>query len=170
LRRLVLVLLLALSACRQRPQPSALVEEPLEAAIAIRMADPQAQGQLLSGFHEIEQGAWRWTEREFAVTLRAPFLASQRGAVLKMAFAVPAPIVKLGPLTLKATVNGVDLPPERYTSDDKYEFVREVPPSAFGEDNAKIVFSTDRFLVPGGNDKRELSVIVESIALEPVKD
>jgi hypothetical protein len=169
-RRLVLALILIAAACRQRPQPAAIIDEPVEPATAIRMSDPQAEPQLLAGFHQIEQNAWRWTAREFAVSLRGPFLASQRGAVLHLVFSIPEPINKLGPLTLKATVGGIALPPERYAAAGKTEYVREVPPSAFTSDMVKIEFATDRFLPPGPVDKRELSVIVEEIALEPVRD
>lgn len=157
-------------ACRQRPQAVAVIEEPLEAPTAIRVADPSVEPQLLAGFHQIEQGAWRWTQREFAVSLRGPFLASQRGAMLHLAFTIPDPVAKLGPLTMKASAGGVPLAPERYTAAGKYEYVREVPPSAFADDPVKIEFTTDRFLPPGPVDKRELSVIVESVALEPVRN
>lgn len=142
----------------------------MEAATAIRTGDPQVESQLLSGFHQIEQGAWRWAAHQFSVSLRGPFLASQRGAVLHLGFAIPDPIVKLGPLTITASVGGVALPPERYTEAGKFELVREVPPSAFAADPVKIEFTTDRFLPPNATDKRELSVVVQSIALEPVRD
>lgn len=170
MRRLALLLLLALAACRQRPQAIEIIEEPVEAPTAIRVADPTVESQLLSGFHQIEQGAWRWVAHEFAVSLRGPFLASQRGAVLRLQFTIPDPIRKLGPLTLKASAGGVPLSPERYTEGGKLEYVREVPPSAFASDPVKIEFTTDRFLTPGNADKRELSIVVESVGLEPVRD
>jgi hypothetical protein len=146
------------------------VEGPIEAALAIRMGDPQSESQLLSGFHQIEHGAWRWAAHEFSVSLRAPFLAMQRGAVLRMSFVVPEAIIKLGPVTLQAKVGGVTLPPERYTSHGKHEFVRPAPPSAFVDDPVTVSFVSDRFIPPGTSDLRELALIVESIALEPVRD
>ena len=69
------VLLLALSpGCKKRDP---IKTEPTDESGAtlrpvIKMSDPQAAIQLLKGFHDIEQSAWRWTASQFVVALKTP--------------------------------------------------------------------------------------------------
>ena len=44
----------------------------------LNMGDPKVESQLVTGFHGIEAGAWRWTEKQFTVALRTPFGAARR--------------------------------------------------------------------------------------------
>ena len=44
--------------------------------------DPAFAGHFTSGFYDIEANAWRWTNKEFAVTLNPPLHAEERGAQL----------------------------------------------------------------------------------------
>src|SRR5947209_15907618 len=58
-------------------------------ASIINAADTRTAPQLLKGFYDVEQNAWRWTMGKFSVTLRPPLNAPQRGATLVVKFAIP---------------------------------------------------------------------------------
>ena len=38
-------------------------------ATTVQVADPKMAAQLVSGFHGVENGSWRWTQRQFTVAL-----------------------------------------------------------------------------------------------------
>src|ERR1035441_843948 len=83
---LVLVALaLAPVACKKKKVRVAGADEeaPLMQSV-LRMSDAKIEPQLVKGFHGIEAGAWRWTEKQFTVALRPPFGASQKGAKLSV--------------------------------------------------------------------------------------
>lgn len=172
MRRLIcaLALLAVLSACRRRPEPPSASEGPANPSSVVRTADPQAEAQLLSGFHEVEQNAWRWAAHSFSVSLRAPALSLQRGATLRLVFAAPEVVIARGPVTIRAVAAGVELKPETYPTAGRFEYVRSIPASVFIDDPIQVDFTTDRFVPPNDIDKRELSVIVESIVLETIAD
>ncbi len=146
------------------------MEGPVQASSGIRVADPQAASQLLSGFHEVEHGSWRWAAHEFAVTLSPPAQAIHDGGTLRLKFGLPGPVMKNGPVTLSGTVGSIQLAPQRFDAPGNFEYVRDVPPEAFIDDALRVSFATDRFLPPGNGDQRELALIVESISLETKKD
>src|SRR5260221_6155459 len=80
-----------------------------------RGATPATTSQLLSGFYEIENEAWRWTAGKFSVRLRPPRQASRKGATLQLKFSVPeVAIAKLKSVGLEATLNGKTLGRETY--------------------------------------------------------
>ena len=83
----------------------------------LNMGDPKVEPQLVKGFHGVEAGAWRWTEKQFTVALRPPFGASQKGAKLTVKLTVPpVTIEKLKSISLSATAGGTALPPETYST------------------------------------------------------
>lgn len=163
-------LLASLSCCRAPESvPVETIEEPAVSDLApmVHAADPKAAFQLARGFHEIEQNAWRWTTKEFAVTLRPPLRASEKGAILRLKLAVPeAALQRLKAVTLSARLGGIDLDPETYSKPGEYVYTREVPPSALGGDAVSVEFSLDKAIPPGDVDQRELGVIVTSVGLE----
>jgi hypothetical protein len=160
-------LLLAAPACKHRKvQIIETVEEAPHLASTVRMGDPAVAAQLTGGFYGIEAGAWRWTGRQFAVTLRPPTHAAQQGAVLELHLTVPRPSIdKLKNLSLTATVGGATLAPETYTGAGDYTYRREVAGNLLGGDAVRIDFQLDKALPPGAVDKRELGVVVSSAAL-----
>src|ERR1017187_1304689 len=95
-------LLLAASACNYERIPrQPTIEEAPRLASTVHMGDATAAAQLVSGFHDIEGGSWRWTQKQFAVTLRPPAQAARQGAVLELHLTVPEPSIgKLKSLTL----------------------------------------------------------------------
>jgi hypothetical protein len=134
------------------------------------MGDPKVEPQLIKGFHTIEAGAWRWTEKNFTVALRPPFGAAQKGAKLSVKLTVPPPTIeKLKTVSLSATVAGSALAPETYTTPGDYMYVRDVPASLLGGDSVRFDFQLDKAMPPSGGDIRELGIIVFNIGLEANK-
>ena len=136
-------------------------------ASVLQVADPRAAVQLLSGFHTVENDAWRWTQGKFAVSLRIPDGAAQKTTVLELKFVLPQVILdKLKSVTLTATAGGVALPSESYVKAGDYTFRREVPPSVLKGEALTIEFALDKAYPPSPQDQRELGLIVSSVGLQ----
>jgi hypothetical protein len=162
-------LVLAPSGCKQqKPRTRVAVEDAVpRLSTTVRMADARAAGQLVSGFYGIENGAWRWTGKQFTLELGIPAGAAQRGAVVEVKLTVPpVTIEKLQSVTLSGTVNGSALSPETYTKPGQYSYRREIPPAAFTGDSAKASFHLDKAMPPAGGDARELGIIVSTAGLQ----
>ncbi|HEU0138259.1 MAG: hypothetical protein KJZ78_20315 [Bryobacteraceae bacterium] len=143
-------------------------EEGAQLATMVHVADPRANIQLLKGFHDIEQNAWRWTMSKFSVALRPPVGAAQAGATLQLKFSIPDPVLKhTKDITLSASVNGSPLPPETFKTTGQHVYSKDVPPAALASDAITVDFALDKFLKPGDVDTRELGVVVTSVGLEP---
>ena len=106
---LVLPAVLALGGCKrqQSVQVETVEEEGLDLVSAIHAADPRAASQLVRGFHDVEQNAWRWTRGKFAVTLKVPPGASEKGGMLELKFTVPDSVLtRKKKVTLSASLDG----------------------------------------------------------------
>jgi hypothetical protein len=165
---LLVTLALAPVACkRKKVLVGGADEETPRMQSVLQMGDPKIEPQLVKGFHGIEAGAWRWTEKQFTVTLRPPFGASQKGAKLTVRLTVPGVAIdKLKTISVSATAAGSALPPETYTTPGEYFYVREIPASLLTGDSLRVDFQLDKAMTPSGADIRELGIIVTSIALE----
>src|SRR5512142_615831 len=108
---LALVALLWAPAACKRKRPEGVNTR---LATTVLMNDPRAAGQLLSGFYDIEDGAWRWTSQQFTVEIATPIGAAGTGATLVLNYTVPPVVIqKNGSVTLSASVGGTPLaPPE----------------------------------------------------------
>ena len=136
-------------------------------ASVIHAADARVAPQFLSGFHPVESNAWRWTAGRFAVALKTPAGAREKGAVLQFKFAVPDPVInELKSVTLSASVDGTSLPPETYNAAGEQVYTRDVPASALEKDVVTVQFALDKALPPRGQDARELGVVASLIGLE----
>jgi hypothetical protein len=131
----------------------------------IETKDPKVEQQLLEGFHQVEDGTWRWTMQEFAVLLRAPPGAAERGAELRVTVAVPEVLLqRLGAsTTLSCKVNEIALTPETYTKPGKQEFHRPVAP--FAGPVARLACRLDKALPPDPVDARERGIVAHGFAL-----
>ena len=167
---MLLLLAFALPGCR-RAQEDAGPGQPASAGPAglasmVHTNDPRSAAQLVSGFYGIEQNAWRWTAQRFAVDLKPPAGAAQKGASLNVQLAVPDAILdKLKSVSLTATIGSTSLPPETYMQAGSFSYVRDVPANLLAGDTVRINFQLDKALPPG-QDARELGVIVKSVALD----
>lgn len=165
------VLMTCLAGCRRsRPNVDATIEEgsPQQSEqTMVQASDPAASKQLIQGFHEIEQGSYRWTMGHFSVTLRPPLHASERGAKLVLNLRVPEPVLqKLKSIKLSASVDGVALPEETYTKAGPHVYSRDVPAQAFAKRVVTVSFALDKCLAPSDADRRELGVVVTAVGFE----
>jgi hypothetical protein len=80
----------------------------------------------------------------------------------------PAIPEKLGPVRVRAEVNGLPLSPAVYAEQGKHTYAREVPAMALADGGALVEFTTDKAQrsTPEG-DERELALVVYRIALLP---
>jgi hypothetical protein len=136
-------------------------------AMAINMGDPKQERQLVSGFYSIENSSWRWTAKDFTVSLRPPAGSAAQGATLIFALSIPQTVVdRLKSVTLSAFVNGTALAPETYARDGQYEYKRDVPPALLKGRAVRVEFHLDKSMPPAGGDARELGVVARSVGLE----
>ncbi len=133
----------------------------------VNAADPRTASQLVKGFHTVEQNSWRWTAGDFAVALKPPAGAAQKGATLTLKFVVAeAVLAKLKTMTLSASVNGVQLAPETYTKSGEYTYARDVPATALQQPSVTVEFKLDKFLPASPADQRDLGVIMTLVGFE----
>lgn len=142
-------------------------EEAPTLATMLHVADPRATPQLLSGWHAVEQNAWRWTTGNFSVLLHPPRQAAEKGALLQLKFSIPEVVLtKLKSLTLTATVDKTALSPETYTQPGEFTYSREVPGKLLAAQAVKVEFALDKTLKPGDSDQRELGVVASTVGFE----
>ena len=142
------------------------MQEAARVPTTVQLGDPRAAGQVVSGFYDIEDGAWRWTEKQFVVELGTPLGASGRGATLELHFTVPPVVIEKNPsITLSASVDGNVLPPETFTKPGEYVYKRDVPASLMNADVVRVTFELDKTMTPGGADTRVLGVVATKAAL-----
>jgi len=160
-------LLWAPLACKhKKPAVQQIVPEATRVPTTVQLGDPRVAGQLISGFYDIENGAWRWTAKQFAVELGTPLGASGRGATLELHFTIPPVVIEKNPaITLSASVDGNVLPPETYTKPGEYVFKKDVPASLMAPDTVRVAFELDKTISPGGADSRVLGVIATKAGL-----
>ncbi len=175
LLRLIPILLLLLSAifataCKSERDLTGFTEEETGAprpAAGIQMADPSAAPQLVSGWWDVEDHAWRWTTRKFAVVLRAPIGSARRGATLRFRFTLPGVVFShTKEIKLSASMQGKPLAPETYLQPGAALYERDIPPSLVSTPSVRIDFELDHSFTPGNGDSRDLGIIARSIGLE----
>ncbi len=153
--------------CKHRKSEAPLIApETARIPTTVHIGDPRAAGQLVSGFYDIEDNAWRWTGKQFEIELGTPLGAAARGATLELQFTIP-PVVaeKNHSLTLSASVDGNLLPPETFTKAGDFVYKRDVPPALMVAESVKVVFELDKTMSPGGSDTRELGVVATTAGL-----
>jgi len=152
-----MAVLLLLTACHE-------VREPVS---SIDIADAMTANQLLFGFYQLENDAWRWTAREFSVAVKPPAGAEQRGATLRLDLFIPdSQIELLGPMTMAATTGRYALESETFSKGGSYSYTRKIPPEALATSLLPVDFCFDKALAPLSADGRELAVIVSKIELQ----
>ena len=171
--RLALSLLL-LASCRPKRDLSQYVEEDPRSKLSptLALGNPLTEGQLKSGFHQVEEGRWRWTASHFSVELKAPFASQQRGATLTLKGNLPEMLIaKSGPIVVSAQLNKTALPPMTFAQAGEVLYQADVAAASLLAGPVIVTFTVDKFLPPNTipGDGRELALIVSSIALETKK-
>jgi hypothetical protein len=170
-RRALCVTLFAGTACRPRRDLSQYTVEDAKANLLpeVNLGNPAHASQLKSGFHQVEEGAWRWTEPKFVVELKAPFAGQKIGATLVVKGAAPdILIMKTGPITLSAKLNGVALGQMTYSKAGPVELRLDVPAQSMRADTLLVEIDSSPGLPPGSfpGDGRSLGLIVSSVGFE----
>jgi len=151
-------------ACRRHHAPRGDADDPNKPAMMLDMADSRASMQLVHGFYQLEAGAWRWTGKNFGVSLRVPPNAATNGARVMMKVVVTqAQLDKLKSLTLSARVNGVDLAPETYDHAGQFLYQRDIAATALPQDMATVEFTLDKVAAPASPDIRETGIVVLNV-------
>jgi hypothetical protein len=129
-----------------------------------RIINPITRGRLLQGWHELESGTWRWTERRFSVLFDDRPARAARRLVLK--FELPdIVLVQLKRLRLAAAANGTSLPPMDYIESGSHVYAAEIPSEVCASGKVQIDFELDKALAPTPADDRELGVVVSGVEL-----
>jgi tRNA (mo5U34)-methyltransferase len=105
-----------------------------------RLLAPRYSLQLLSGWHQEEEG-WRWTRKIFSVALPVDPLITPKA--LQLRFTV---YEGLGPVAVKATVNGRRLEPETFRSTGEHVYRAILPPETLTAAPAHVEFELDKSL------------------------
>ncbi|MCC6369141.1 MAG: class I SAM-dependent methyltransferase [Bryobacterales bacterium] len=117
-----------------------------------------AESEPERGWHALEDGCFRWTERTFAVRLRGPVI---RKPVLRFRFYLPGVLIEdHGPLRLSAAVKGLPLRSVVYDTPGEQLYVTEIPEEARTEETIVIDFELDKARPPSPSDWRELGLVV----------
>lgn len=120
----------------------------------------------LEGFHKIEEGGWRWTKREFSITLTAPVPTSGAAARLSVDLYIPAPVIqKLGAITLHAHLGSHQLAPETYRQEGQFTYARDLDAAWLTTGPNRFDFTLDKSLPPNPPEERELGIIVQRATL-----
>lgn len=172
--RILFAALALITSCRPNRDLSQYTQEdPNSNLVAtLPIANPKLEGQLKSGFHQIEEGGWRWAASHTVVELKAPFASQKLGASLTLKGSFPEVLYsKTGSIQLSAKLNTTVLPALSVKQAGEFVYQAEVPAKAFTAEHTIIEFTTDKFLPPNTfpNDGRELALIVTSISLETKK-
>lgn len=118
--------------------------------------------KLIKGWHEVEHGGWRWTERCFSA------LMTPAGPLLRLACTLPGHVVSPDrPLRIGVTAGDADLGVDTVAAPGKHVLTRVIPQEALRDGAVLVQFSLDRAIPPSDRDARELGLVVASISLGP---
>jgi hypothetical protein len=141
----------------------AAAEQP---AIVVEMGDAGSHSTLIEGFHEVEEGAWRWTEKHCVLLIALPAEAARAGAVFRFKFTIPEPAAaRYGSQTISAKIGSTLLAEQHFDTAGDYEFCADIPAEALSGDLLRLELALGKSFVPEG-DGRELGVIAERATLE----
>jgi hypothetical protein len=135
-------------------------------ASALSVADPDAARQLLWGFYEVSEHAWRWTAPQFAVAVRPPEGSDSKGASIRLGLYFPEDeLTQVGPMTLSARTDCYELDSITFQKPGLQEYRSKVPAKLLNTNILPIIFSFDKALPPSATDSRELGVVIRSVEL-----
>jgi hypothetical protein len=132
----------------------------------VRMADLHTEKQLLSGFYDLEGGAWRWTGKVFEVQLAVPPDARKNGGILTLQGTMTQEGLdkRGGQVKLSSAIGAADLPPMTISKAGEFVYREPVPASALDSPTITADFQVDKTFRASG-DARNLGVIATVISL-----
>ena len=117
------------------------------------------------GWHELEYGSSRWTERRFSVSIDVPQTLAP--ATLRFTFQIPDSLIAARPkTTLWASVNGLRLPAVEYVTAGEHEYSAVVPSVPEGRVAIEFELAAAARI---GSDERELGVQVYFTGASPIQ-
>ena len=129
----------------------------------INLGEKKHEDRLLLGFYE-PQGAWRWTNRIFAVSLDPP--ADSEATYLELDCDAAKEIMTPGLTpTLIASVNGFEVGRQTFYTQGRLNFTRYVPPRALKKRPVEVHFELDHG-VTDQDTSRVLGLIAVSVGLK----
>jgi hypothetical protein len=165
----LLALAVTVTACKGKHNRVTVQNEEEETApqmaSLVRMNDPKASAQMLSGFYGLENNSWRWTSGKFSVLLHTPPGAAAQGGVVTFTFSLPeVTIQRLKNIAITASVSGTKLKSAEYDKPGPNIFTADLPPSLLTGESVTIDFALDK-TIPPDVDKRELGVVAISVGI-----
>ncbi|MBI3684355.1 MAG: class I SAM-dependent methyltransferase [Acidobacteria bacterium] len=160
-----LCVLAAFTACHRKEaaKPGAASQDRNLPVTEIGVTDPDLQPRLRRGFYE-GTPAWKWTGKDFAVSLDAPEWQQQTFLILD--FTVTSELLsEVKTVTLSAKVNGVEVGKGEYSKEGRFTFRRAIPDKALLRKPVEIEFSLDQ--AAHFPDGRPLGLIVVGVSLKP---
>jgi hypothetical protein len=116
-----------------------------------------------AGFHDLEQGSWRWTKKNFSVRLAPPAGYGGKPWLSVTLFVPEQTIAQHRSLKLTARADGRDLASETYNTPGEHLFERPVEPLS---DECKFDFEVDNLVPPRPSDPRPLGIVISEISLK----
>ena len=133
------------------------VVDPAHFATGLAANDTAHPAQFLRGFFPVENNAWRWTGKSFAVALKAPAAPAR----LTLKFVWPEVSFKqLGGVTISASAGGKPLPPATFNTAGEHEYTAQIPAGA-----GEIEFTLDKAVGPSKDDDRVLGLVYMSASV-----
>jgi len=121
------------------------------------MNAPEAESQIVSGIHRLEDNAWRWMSARGVVLLKAPPAPAPLSVSLYIPDQSPARAVTV-------SVDGVLAAQGKYDGPGSYTLVSGLPVAAAGH-SASVEIIADKTFTPEG-DERELSLILSAVGFQ----
>jgi cephalosporin hydroxylase len=163
---------LSISCRRKETAPPAAAAEPKHETAAatppamvfeLTVADPALKDRLLRGFYD-GTNAWKWTGRQFAVSLDAP-PPLDAPTYLVLDFNAPDELMNVvKEVTLTARVNGQVVGSKKYTASGRYFLQCSVPLALLKKSPAEVEFELDHAAKDPANG-REIGLIVVNVQL-----
>jgi SAM-dependent methyltransferase len=129
-----------------------------------RRTDPGLTARLLNGWHDLEDGRWRWTERTFSVEFATSDLRTD--AILELEFVYPDLLKERAEsLEVKAFIGDTALPASGFSNAGEQTYRATIPVGLIQKPVTLVRFELDHAVPPDSKDRRERGIIVLSVGL-----
>ncbi len=127
--------------------------------------DVRAKPQLISGWHSIEDGSWRWTTKEARAVLLTP-----RDLPVNFSMRLYFPEEHLeragGAVTVAVLLDGKPFAQETYSRPGAYTIVKPVAAGSLSKASTDVTIRLDRGVGPTDSDRRELGMVVQGFGFQ----